>query len=72
MTPLGQFRPIDLAKSALCFLASCAWVGIGLRFVSDTPAGALVLLVPAFIILGVGAYFYARGRGLFGGGGNDV
>jgi hypothetical protein len=41
--------------------AAILWVAIIVRFVTDTPIGAALLLVPALVILGTGAFFFARG-----------
>ncbi len=55
---------LDVAKSAACFLAMFFWVTVIVRVVTDTPAGAAVLLVPALSLLGASVFFL--GRSFFG------
>jgi hypothetical protein len=54
----------DVAKSAACFLAMFFWVTVVVRIVTDTPAGAAVLLIPALSLLGASVFFL--GRSFFG------
>jgi hypothetical protein len=56
---------VELVKSLACLGAGLLWVWIALHYVSDTPTGATVLLIPFFVMLGISAYFFARSRGLF-------
>jgi hypothetical protein len=57
----GRIHVPDIAKSVGCMFAAILWVAIIVRFVTDTPIGAALLLVPALVILGTGAFFFARG-----------
>lgn len=57
----GRSRAADIIKSALCMAAAVIWILGAASFVSDTTAGDTVLLVPFFLILGTGAYFFSRG-----------
>ena len=55
---------VDVAKSAACFLAMFFWVTVVVRIVTDSPAGAAVLLIPALSLLGASVFFL--GRSFFG------
>jgi hypothetical protein len=63
MTP--RVSLVEMLKSLAWLGAGLLWVWIALHYVSDTPTGAAVLLIPFLVMLGIGTYFYARGRGLF-------
>jgi hypothetical protein len=55
----------NLVKSLAWLGAGLLWEAIGLRYVSDTPAGASVLLIPTLLMVGISTYFFLRSRGIF-------
>jgi hypothetical protein len=61
----------DLVKALAWLGAGLLWEWVALHYVSDTPTGAVVLLLPFFLAFAPSVYFFGRARGLFRKGDDD-
>jgi hypothetical protein len=53
-------RLSSLFKCAVCFILGIAWVKISVKLVSDTYAGAAIILIPSGILVLASAFFFLK------------
>ena len=50
----------NLAKSLICMAAAILWAGLAASVTTDTTVGNAIAAVPSMVILGVGAFYFAK------------
>lgn len=57
----GRIHVSDVAKSLVCLALAILWAGLAASLTSNNASGNAITGVPAMVILGIGAFFLARG-----------